>query len=76
MKALKPNDLRVERDALTKNGACWVVSEFQGYLELFPGMKSETWKRVSPKFETKKQAQDWKNKNLRVVNFLAAEARS
>lgn len=75
MKALKPNDLRVERDALTKNGACWVVSEFQGYLELFPGMKSETWKRVSPKFDSKQKAQAWKTKNLQVAKFLTSEAR-
>lgn len=76
MKQLKTNDLVVQRYAPTSTNVYWAVSEFQGYLEVFPGMKSEQWKQVSPKFETKKQAQSWKEKTLRVVNLLNAEAQS
>lgn len=74
MPKLKANDFKVEHHPLPKSKGYWAVSEFQGYLELFPGMKSETWKQVSPKFDTKQQAQAWKTKNLRVANFLKLEA--
>lgn len=74
MTKLKLNDLKVEQYPSTKSNGYWAVSEFQGYLELFPGMKSETWKRVSPKFDTKQQAQAWKTRNSRVSNALTSEA--